>query len=577
MARQPVTVGRLKANRTPPVRPSTKARSNKPAGSETIKLPDIGGNIEVLRILAAPYRERTAVLNEVLIEINWTEEAYQLASVEADIVVKNNGGFAKDVLKPGTWLQIQFFDMFHRKWLNIDPQLYVWDRAQTDDVAREARVHAFDISSFLHNQDTQDWFFKKDKKHKEGWTAYEIARTVLMDLEVPSRLAKTKYKIPWLYMQEHTPFEAILKAYTRDRQITGVRWRIQAENRKVTVMPFTKQNKVWVITAGSNLISAEWTESLNTRKTEVIVLATAPKTGKTRGARATSAKVREFGRIREVIYLEKNINSAQLKSFAREALRYVDRFETTVRVTSEGLAPLRAGDAVYISDKKGTGLDGRFFITEITHNFTASGHSMDLGLSEISIVPTLYPSRDELVSGITSVNSVGPVGSQPPATSGATTPNPSTESSPGVVGGAMQQALANRIDSLLKEYNSVLEGLGNDFVSVAAQFNISAEYLVALAAAESTFARDSSAQRSNNPFGMLVAGPGTPLRTYPSYQQAMVAVGRTLTPNRSDSQYEGRHTASDVYVRYCGDCPNGQATIKLIMQKLGASPNMRVR
>lgn len=722
-------------------KPRTKPRTNKPAGPEVIKVPDSGGNIEQVRVLAYPINQRMTILDEVLIELNWSEESMQLASVEADMTFKNNGGFAKQVLKPGTWLRLQFFDPFRQEWKNLEPQLFIWERAQTDDVTREARVRAFDVCSFLHNQDTQDWFFRADRKHKVGWTASQIATAILFDLELPAVLAKTKFRIPWLYMQEHTPFEAIVKAYTRDRQITGTRWRIQAgPSRKVTVLPYTKQNKVWVIAAGSNLIGAEWNESLSGRKTEVIVLAINPVTNVTRGARATSAKVREFGRLREVIYLEKGSQAYQLKAFAREALKWVDRFEHTIRVSSEGLAPLRAGDAVFIEDPDGTGLNGRYFVTEITHNITAAMHTMDLTLSDIAIVPALFPTRDELarprttILGIKSVegplgtawfppfgsrnisilqkvnsgphaegntwmmrsavdikapqgsnvyacfsgeikgiktagtsghlagihiyldNGGGPTafysnlmrleggignGSQvqvgdvigisgnkagfagihfalskerfgitdisagldpqkfvdPPSSGqsplgvpGSPSTAPGTQTS-GPVGGAVdialgsqsEQALAKKIDDLLRQYNSPMGNMGAAFVSYGKRYAIAAAFLVGIAYAESTFATGSandSARAAYNPFGMLNSGPGSGHRQYGSYEEALQAVCRTLDPQRAGSSYVGRHYVDEVRDKYCGSqsfCPNWSPNVNTTMQRLGFDPAMRVR
>jgi len=407
-----------------PNRPSRTPRPQNrrvvtPSGTrtETVLVPQTGGNVDKVRILAFPIRERMTILDEVILDFTWSEDALTSASVQADITVKNIGDFAKDVLKPGTWLQPQYLDPFTESWHNLDPQLYVWERSRTDRVQQTASVTAFDILSFVARQDEANWLFKRDKKHKGGWFAHQIAKTILFELEIQSKLVIGKYKIPYLYLQNHNPFEVILKAYTRDRQISNIRYRVQARGRKFTVLPYTKQDRTWVISDDSNLIESEWRESLDGLKTEVVVIsATAGQNGEiiNAGARAISPKVREYGRIRDVVYLDRNVRPEVLKVFAREALKYVSKTTDEIRIRAQGLIPMRAADAVFIEDK-GTGLSGRFFVKNITHNVSSGTHIMDIELSRAAIVPTLFPSRDELVkstgSAIIGVKSTeGPLG-----------------------------------------------------------------------------------------------------------------------------------------------------------------------
>jgi murein DD-endopeptidase MepM/ murein hydrolase activator NlpD len=419
------------------------------------------GVVDNIRVICYPYREykvvvgqwsestkaedRETSVNRFLKSFRWREEAERLASVEATLVFHNEGDFARKTLKPGTWLQIQYYNTNIGAWIELGPQLYIWGRSRTDSVRKEAVVTAFDVLSLLNRQDVQNWQFKSDDIKPNGWYAHEIAETVLKDLAFPGTLAKTKRRIPYMYLQNHNPFEVILKAYTRDRQLSNTRYRIQAVGRKVVIEPYTKQKKTWKISASSNekrdggsIFNSEWDESLDGLYTEVVVISqssttetsttpvtdqdranaerdaannpttTNPETGTqtpqysqnviiNAGARAVSHRYPEFGTIRNVVYLDKEVPSEVLKIFARRAVTYVDKLNDEITITTKGLVPMRAGDAVIIDDPKGTTLRGQFFVSAVAHNIESGIHTMDLTISRAAIVPTLYPTREELV------------------------------------------------------------------------------------------------------------------------------------------------------------------------------------
>lgn len=429
-----------------PITNTRLAVSNKPSNPTKVtkRFPvEYGGTVDKIRIIAYPYNDYTRILEDVIKSFRWAEESEKLASVEATITFYNVDDFARTVLKPGTWLQPQYLNEERNAWIPLGPDLYVWERARTDNNNAEASVTAFDIVSFLNRQDAQNWQFKTDNVKKRGWLAHEIASTILKELEINSSLVKTKKYIPYLYLQNHTPYEAIIKAYTRDRQLSNVRYRIQANRRRVEIQPYTTTDRRWLLTAANAIQDAEWNESLDGLYTEVVVLSqsstssssstsTASTTEGSRnqntatseangtqtpqysqnvvinaGARAISEKVLDYGRIRNVVYLDKEIPSAVLKVFARDALKYVDKLKSEVSLTCKGVVPLRAGDAVDISDP-GTKLSGTFFVTSVTHSIENGDHNMNIRLSRTAIVPVLYPTRDELVPA----NSTVALGSQ---------------------------------------------------------------------------------------------------------------------------------------------------------------------
>jgi len=188
MANRPQTVSRVR----PPKKVIVKSAGINRI--ENVDTPQTGGNIDQIRLIAMPYGEQLAILDEVMIDFSWTEDASDLASVVATISFDNNNDFARKTLAPGNWVFPQFFNPTTGSWVNLDPPLYIWERDRTDSQQRRSTVTAFDIVSFVNRQDVSNWIFKPDNKHKKGWYAHEIAQEILFDFEIKAKLVKGKYK-----------------------------------------------------------------------------------------------------------------------------------------------------------------------------------------------------------------------------------------------------------------------------------------------------------------------------------------------------------------------------------------------
>lgn len=382
-------------------------------GGPVKPIPDVGGRVDAFRVLAYPWDGDAIMLDEVIISFTWSEDANQ-AAVSGDLVIDNIGDVARRIA-PGSWLVPQFLDPISLTWHDLDPPLYVWSRSLTDLYDRTSTISALDIVSFLQRQGSQNWFFRDEPQHSGGWTASQIAEKIAGDLGIEATFFPTKYKIPYLFMQSHTPYDAIVKAYTRDRQISAVRYRIQAIGRKVVVQPFLSQDRVWRIAEGSNLNRAEWTESLDNLYTQIVLISSTTKSGAEgvdalaatttsatgasfiqRGMKFTSPLVDRYGIIRNVIVFDKELPPEAMKFIGQNLIELATRVYPKVTIEAEGLMPLRAGDVIWFQEG-GTNLMGDFFVSSISHSITSGNHSMSIELSYTDIVPLNYPTRQELV------------------------------------------------------------------------------------------------------------------------------------------------------------------------------------
>jgi hypothetical protein len=326
--------------------------------------------------------------------VSWREDASR-AAVEANFTFYDPEGWARKVLAPGTWLVMKVMDPLTQKWIRPAMHFYVWERGLTDRLAATTTVTSFDIASFLQRTGSRTWVFKDDNRHPGGWTASQIATAVFREHEIPHRITKTKFKIPFVRL-EGTPLEIITAAYTEDRINTGVRYRIRAIGRVMYITRLVSQSNTWEISESTNLKGAEWSESLEGVATDVRAVSLGDNRIPQKSVRVVHPNIRRYGRITETIqYDQANVYSyKRLEQLARARLQKVKRLRRTARVSAEGIPTIRATDALVIADRN-TGLKGKFFVDAVDHMISAGEHNMDIDLSWVAIVPARRLTEEE--------------------------------------------------------------------------------------------------------------------------------------------------------------------------------------
>jgi hypothetical protein len=343
--------------------------------------------VDAISVVAYPYQDSAYTVTPMLKTFSWRESAKE-AAVEGTFTFHDPDGFARKVLAPGTWLLVRVIDPLNQKWTNPAMHFYVWERGMTDRGRAESSVVAFDIASFLQRVGSRTWVFKKDKRHRKGWTASQIAREVLREFEIQHRVVETAYKIPFVRLTG-TPLEVITAAYTEDRAHSGVKYRIRAVGRRLFITRLLVQQVTWEVSDGTNLIAADWSESLEGVATSVRAVTLGDNNIPTKVARVNSPTIPRYGLITETIQYDQNVVNSpkRLKQLAAARLRKVKKLERKARIEAEGIPTIRATDALVVADK-GTGLKGKLFVETVEHSISAGEHRMSIDLSWVAIIPT---------------------------------------------------------------------------------------------------------------------------------------------------------------------------------------------
>jgi len=387
------------------------------------------GVLSEIEVTAYPYKSQPILLKDVISGIEIRDEAARCA-VEVAITLDDVRGIAK-TLAPGTWLTIEGRSPINGKRINMTPRLYVWERSVSDSRLRSGTVTALDTVSFLQRQGTRNFIFRKTKSKKDGWTASEIAANILEQYGLArfAMITPTSYRIKWFNLQDVTPYEAILKAYMRDKQITGASYRIRAGRSSrnpeggilnpgmIVIEPVVYQDYRWALTDEQNIISADRTESLDEFASEYTGLVV-----NSDGKQVASVTVSDsnatarYGRIRKFEVLPKNTRAKDARRAAQRELRKNLSLKRTAKIEAVGSPTLRASDLVYIRDN-GTGLDGNYFVASVDHSIGPGGHTMTVELSYTAKFPEAEVSEDEYnpAARTTRVGPGSPTGAAPGA------------------------------------------------------------------------------------------------------------------------------------------------------------------
>jgi cell wall-associated NlpC family hydrolase len=374
--------------------------------SKIRSVPLAPGTLAEITVTAYPYRGKPVILSDVISAIEIRDEAEKCA-VEVSFTIDNVDRVAHTYLAPGTWLTVQGKSPINGDTINITPRLYVWERLVSDDRRRTATLTALDTVSFLQRQGQQSYFFRKGmKSHPKGWTASEIATAILRDLGVTAEVIPTSYRINWFLLQDVTPYEAILKAYMRDKQITGQTYRIRAGKATrtpaggidkpgtVVIEPVLYQDYRWLLSDEENIMSAERSESLDDVATEYIGVVLNKNGKELTRTKVSSPDKAQYGTLRRFEVLPKGTQPKDAERVARKELDKFRKLKRTARVESLGTVTLRASDLVSIKDA-GTGLNGNYFVSTISHSLSAAGHQMEVELSYTAKYPTIDVEESE--------------------------------------------------------------------------------------------------------------------------------------------------------------------------------------
>lgn len=221
------------------------------------------------------------------------------------------------------------------------------------------------------NMDTKKFVKKK---------ASQVLQELCKQYSIPyGHIDDTGYIIPKLILREKSLYEMITIALTDTRKKTGKVFMLHNEQGKITLRERKTQMVQLIISDGTNLLSANYSESIEELKNSVRITGKSGEDAK--GVSVSDASsIKKYGTMR-VKQHESEMTDAQLKPIAQALLKELNVVAKESNVEAIGDTSIKAGRSIRVYEHM-TGISGGFYVTADDHTFEANGtHRMSLVLS----------------------------------------------------------------------------------------------------------------------------------------------------------------------------------------------------
>lgn len=229
-------------------------------------------------------------------------------------------------------------------------------------------------------------------------TPEKIAQMVCKDVNVKvGSLAKTKVTIPKIFFQERPYYEIIMAGYTKAHRKNKKLYIAQMNGTKLDVIEKGKIIPKFHIVQGERILSSSYTETLDNMVNRVYIY---DSHNKKIGSVSNSKWTKKYGIFQNAI----SVDSGTGKTEAKNELHGIDK---TASLQSIGDIRCVAGMGLVIKDSR-TGLNGKFWIENDSHEWSNGTHTMTLELAFKNIMDVQEEDEEQVaqVAG-GSVNTAG--------------------------------------------------------------------------------------------------------------------------------------------------------------------------
>ena len=251
------------------------------------------------------------------------------------------------------------------------------------------RLTVRDYNHYL-TKNTDSQVFKKMK-------ASDIVKSICKKYSIAyGHIDDTGYVLPKLILRDKTIYDMIVIALTETRKKTGKVYLLSNEKGKLVLRERKNQVKRLVIADSANLLSANFTSSIEELRNSVRYTGESGEDAK--GVTVSdSASVKKYGLMREKQH-DGDKTDAQLKPIAETLLKELNKVDSVSSVDAFGDPSVYAGAMVQVSEQM-TGISGGFVVITDSHTFSPNGkHTMSLTVSktlELNEIQYEEPSEDE--------------------------------------------------------------------------------------------------------------------------------------------------------------------------------------
>ena len=220
-------------------------------------------------------------------------------------------------------------------------------------------------------------------------TASQIVKILAKKYGIPTdSIADTKTVLPKLIFRDKSPADIITIALTETRKRGGERFIVGNSTGKLTLAKVSTAKLKYKATTTTNILSASYSESIEDRKTKIIMTGgDESKVSATVSAKSDSS-VKKYGIMQEYENKSDVKDKAKLQKLADELLKKLNVSTQDFSVEVIGNTGFTSGRRLYVEEPMSS-RKGYFYIISDSHTFNADGtHTTSLTLKRKIELPT---------------------------------------------------------------------------------------------------------------------------------------------------------------------------------------------
>lgn len=255
-------------------------------------------------------------------------------------------------------------------------------------------ITAYDPNIYL-SKSTGSYAFKNK-------TASQIIDTLAKKYGIPiGTIADTKTVLPKLVFRDKSPTDIITIALTETRKHGGERFIVGNSKGKLTLSKVSTTKLDHKATTKTNIISGTYTESIEDRKTQVVMTGGDEANISARASAKSDAAIKKYGIMQEYENKPDIKDKSKLQKLADTLLKKLNVSTQDFDVEVIGDVGFKAGRRLYVEEPMSS-QKGLFYIVADSHTFSADGtHTTALTLKRKIELPTesyQAPSENKWVS-----------------------------------------------------------------------------------------------------------------------------------------------------------------------------------
>ncbi len=241
----------------------------------------------------------------------------------------------------------------------------------------DLKVKCYDMGIYL-KKNKQTYKFNNKK-------ASDIIKIICTDFSIPmGEVDDSGFNIKTLILENKTLFDSIKSAIEMTFKQTGKKYRLFSRMGKIFFKEIDTPKQAIIIEEGANLISIDYTTSIDDLKNRVKLVKEVSKDNDDDVKSDNKELQEQFGVLQYFEKVKENVNKAQMNERADKLLKEKSKKKEEVRLKALGNIEVSSGEIIFISSPA-IDTEGYFKVVQDDHTFNNGEHMMSLKVERSDI------------------------------------------------------------------------------------------------------------------------------------------------------------------------------------------------